>query len=123
MEDFINALYFLSEDCEYDAMHDQFIIVVGVKEIELSDDLRSRADLTLEDAIRVSRQWEAHKENVQEIRGDQPAKLAFVKSNRGKKQKNRSKPHSTQNHTQNHAKKHIPSKSDSCWFCGHERHP
>ena len=62
MEDFITALYKLSKECEYGAMREEFIrdrIVVGVKDINLSDDLQSRANLTLDDAVRISR-----KENV-----------------------------------------------------------
>ena len=120
MEDFISALYKLSKECEYGALREEFIrdrIVVGVKDIELSDDLQSRANLTLDDAVRISRQWEARKENVREIRGETPAKVDFVKSkpkskNKGKWGKKQSK--STHNPTQD--------KGESCWFCGHERH-
>ena len=50
-----------------------------MKDIDLSDDLQSRAKLTLDDAVRISHQWESQNENVREIQGKPLAKVDFVK--------------------------------------------
>ena len=52
----------LAEDCEYGGLKDQLIrdrIVVGVPDDDLSNDLQAKPDLTLAEAMQLSRQAEA----------------------------------------------------------------
>ena len=66
MDTFIQDLYHIAEDCEYDTLKDQLIrdrIVVGVLDDTLSDRLQAKSDLTLADAVCMSRQAEARKQN------------------------------------------------------------
>ena len=55
IDTFIQALHRLAEDCDYGALKDVLIrarTVVGVADDDLSDDLQTRANLTLADAFK-----------------------------------------------------------------------
>ena len=61
---FITALYGLAEHCGYGPLHDEMIrdrIVVGIRNVALSEKLQLKADLTLERAVTEVRQSEAVK--------------------------------------------------------------
>ena len=65
MDIFINKLYRQAEFCEYGALREDLIrdrIVVGVDDDQLSDKLQSEADLTLANAVQISRRFEAAKQ-------------------------------------------------------------
>ena len=54
----------MADDCEYGTLKDELIrdrIIVGVLDDTLSDRLQAKSDLTLVDAVRMSRQAEARK--------------------------------------------------------------
>ena len=71
---FIQDLYRIAEDCEYGTLKDQVIrgrIVVGVLDDTLSDRLQAKSDLTLADAVRMSRQAKARKQNRTVVRGEE----------------------------------------------------
>lgn len=60
-DEFITSLYALAKHCGYDQLHDEMIrdrIVVGIRNIALSEKLQLKADLTLEMAIQTVRQGE-----------------------------------------------------------------
>ena len=64
MDTFIQDLYRLAENCEYGTLKDELIrdrIIVGVLDDTLSDRPQAKSDLTLADAVRISRQAEARK--------------------------------------------------------------
>ena len=66
METFIQDLYKLSEDCEYGPLKEDLTrdrIVVGVFDDTLSNELQAKADLTLDQAVQISRQAEERKES------------------------------------------------------------
>ena len=66
VDTFIQDLYRIAEDCEYGTLKDQLIrdrTVVGVLDDTLSDRLQAKSDLTLADAVRMSCQAEARKQN------------------------------------------------------------
>ena len=74
VDTFIQDLYRIAEDCEYGTLKDQLIrdqIVVGVLDDTLSDHLQAKSDLTLADAVRMSRQAEARKQNRPVVRGEE----------------------------------------------------
>ena len=61
-EQFITSLYSLATDCEFGELKEQLIrdrIIVGIRDISLSEKLQIDADLTLEKAKRLVRQREA----------------------------------------------------------------
>ena len=65
VDNFIQDLHKLAEDCEYGALKDELIrdrIVVGVTDDDLSNLLQTKANLTLAEAIQSSRQAETRKE-------------------------------------------------------------
>ena len=71
---FIQDLYRIAEDCDYGTLKDQLIrdrIVVGVLDDTLSDRLQAKSDLTLADAVRMSRQAKARKQNRPVVRGEE----------------------------------------------------
>ena len=52
-EQYIIVLYELAEDCEYGALHSEMIrdrLVVGIRDITLSEQLQTNAELTLDKA-------------------------------------------------------------------------
>ena len=56
--------WFLVEHCGYGAMHDEMVqdrIVVGLRDVHLSEKMQLEADLTLEKAITQARQAESHR--------------------------------------------------------------
>ncbi|XP_055903139.1 uncharacterized protein LOC129939224 [Eupeodes corollae] len=62
IEDFITALYLLSENCNYAALRDEMLrnrLVVGVRDRRLSERLQLESELTLEKAIQTVRQHDA----------------------------------------------------------------
>ena len=76
----IQDLYRLAEDCKYGSLKDSLIrdrIVVRVLDDTLSDRLQAKADLTLEQAVQMSRQSEARKESIL-ILVQLPIRLALI---------------------------------------------
>jgi len=58
VEHFISSLYQLSEDCEYGAMRNELIrdrLVVGIRDVALSERLQTDENLTLDKAKKVIR--------------------------------------------------------------------
>ena len=66
IDQFIQDLHRLADDCSYHSLKDELIrdrIVVGVRDDELSKTMQAKTDLTLTEAIRLSRQAEARTES------------------------------------------------------------
>ena len=64
VDTFVNALYCLAEYCGYGTLQDEMIrdrIVVGLKDVKLSERLQTDPDLTLQKAVQQARQSEAVK--------------------------------------------------------------
>ena len=78
VEQFITNLYQLAENCQYGGMKAEMIrdrIVVGIKDVALSQKLQLDPDLTLEKAKTQVRQREAVQEHQQQIKeGFKPTK-------------------------------------------------
>jgi len=78
VNDFITALYSLSERCAFGPLRDELIrdrIVVGLKDIKLSERLQLHANLTLEKAITMARQSEAVRKQQAELRQEEDEDL------------------------------------------------
>ena len=71
-DSFITALYGLAEHCDYGALHDEMIrdrIVVGIRDVTLSERLQMDSTLNLEKAITSVRQSKAVKSQQATLRG------------------------------------------------------
>ena len=71
VDGFVTDLYNLAEHCSYGTLHDELIrdrIVVGIRDLALSEKLQIIEDLTLTKALNMARQWEAVKKQQVVIR-------------------------------------------------------
>lgn len=74
VDDFVTALYCLSEHCQYGDLRDEMIrdrIVVGLRDSALAEKLQLEADLTLEKAVTSARQRESVKKQQKVVRADE----------------------------------------------------
>eukprot|EP00057_Strongylocentrotus_purpuratus_P018713 XP_011673187.1 PREDICTED: uncharacterized protein K02A2.6-like [Strongylocentrotus purpuratus] len=134
VDTFINDLYRLAEDCDYDRLKEGLIrdrIVVGVLDDSLSDQLQSREDLTLSKAVQLSRQSEARKQNKSVVRGgaESESPNSAVNYVRPKSKGTYSKKTSQTPQgnckwcgRQNHARASCPAKDAKCHQCGKMGH-
>ena len=70
---FVTALHGLAEHCNYGALHNEMIrdrVVVGIRDVRLSERLQLDATLTLETAVKQARQAEVVKSQQPVVRGD-----------------------------------------------------
>ncbi len=68
---FVTELYALAEHCGYGALHDELIrdrLVVGLRDVKLSERLQLNADLTLDTAVTQARQSETVKRQQSALR-------------------------------------------------------
>lgn len=89
IDSFIQDLYRIADDCEYGVLKNELIrdrIIVGVLDDALSDKLQSNTKLTLDDAVKLSRQSEARKQSKDVVRGAQSSTdtVNFVKRSQHK---------------------------------------
>ena len=98
IDSFVTALYCLAEHCQYGTLHDEMIrdrIVVGLKNMKLSEKLQNDPDLTLQKAIQQACQSEAVKQQQSlirsDLRGNDSAKTVDAVHSRGRKTSPRSK--------------------------------
>ena len=88
-DSFIQDLYKIAEGCNYGTLKEELIrdrIVVGVADHDLSEQLQSKANLTLQEAVQLSRQMEARKESqplVRESRSSTTRDVDFIKKKLG----------------------------------------
>ena len=125
---FIQDLYRLSDNCQYGTLRDELIrdrIVVAVLDEALSDRMQTQATLTLDQAVQLSRQSEARKQQRDVIRGDTASKanIDFVKKAKPRVQ---SRPLADAKckwrGRQPHSRQQCPAKEAKCNNCiGHFR--
>ena len=107
MPTFFQELHKFAEDCEYGPLKKDLIrdrIVVSVFDDALSNELQAKADLTLDQAVQISRQAEERKESQYLIRGESAAVNAVGQS------------HPKETHFSS-----TPQKR--CGYCSKEYHP
>ncbi len=110
-EQYITELYNLIDFCEYGNLKDEMLrdrLVVGIRDVGLSEKMQTDPRLTLESAKTLIRQKEAAKEHRKELHEDSAHSLHRVHA--GKKQYN--------------SRKSSPqySRTDKCTRCGRRRH-
>ena len=89
VDEFIADLHRLAKHCGYGTLCDELIcdrIVVGIKDQEVSEKLQMKENLTLDDAMTMTRQSEAVKTQQPVVRGE-PAKTAVALEARRAKSK------------------------------------
>ena len=144
VDDFIVDLYRLAQYCNYGTLHDELIrdrIVVGLRSPALSEKLQRDADLTLEKAMQIAREYEAIKKQQTLIRNDfqddkseHKPELHYVERRRPFKPKG--KPRNATSPTQQqkskkctrcgrtpaHGKEQCPAREELCHKCGKKGH-
>lgn len=133
VDSFIQDLHKLADDCSYMTLRDELIrdrIVVGVKDDDLSKQMQGKQDLTLQEAIRFSRQAEARTESQNMLRPRVDQVKSVTKSQR-KVVTNKPIPHKSLHHVKKcgycgkapqHAKEKCPAKSATCHKCSKRGH-
>ena len=127
IEQYITALYRLVESCDYWTLKEEMLrdrIVVGIRDVALSERLQLDAKLTLEEAKKKVRQREAVSEQGQQLRGD-GSKQAPIVVEQVKGSSPSKKPH-----TRRHASQRLlsakggasgttaPAAKHNCTRCG-----
>ena len=86
-EHYITALYTLSEDCDYRALREELIrdrLVVGIRDVKLSERLQMDPNLTLQKAKKMVRQVGAVQEQQLILKGESSSDPIQVDHLRGK---------------------------------------
>ena len=122
---FIQDLYQIAEYCEYGILKDDLIrdrIVVGVIDEALSDWLQMKSDLKLAEAVQMTRQAEARKDNREIVRGDTKSlhSTSSVDSVTRKHQPRQRK--NTPKKPPSQATSTTAKHANTCKWCGHEQH-
>ena len=122
---FIQDLYQIVEHCEYCILKDDLIrdrIVVGVLDEALSDRLPMKSDLKLAEAVQMTHQAEARKDNRGIVRGDAKSLRSttsidsVTRKHQTRHRKNTPKKPPTQ------ATSTTAKHANTCKWCGHEQH-
>ncbi|XP_071101769.1 uncharacterized protein [Haliotis cracherodii] len=130
VDSFITDLYSLAENCNYGALHDEMIrdrIVVGIRDLKLSEKLQHDSELTLQKAVTSARQSEIIHKHQPVIRGNVSLNTASGNSRveelvtpkgKGKKPRGKTKPKTSPRPFFNNAK-----PKPTCSYCGRDSHP
>ena len=131
-EQYIMALYELSEHCDYDEMKEEMIrdrLVVGIRDTTLSERLQMDPKLTLESAKKAIRQREAVHEQQRALRGGDsqvdaihPRRSRTTDANR-KRGRGKFAEHRNPGNPSNTPSKASTHDGAKCGRCGRERHP
>ena len=129
-EQYITTLYSLIETCEYGNLKEEMLrdrLVVGIKDIALSERLQLDAELSLEKAKTAIRQKEAVKEHRSHIRGDGTKKDPIVLEELGsRKSPRKGVSHKTRGRPQQRkppGSRAGNAPAANCTRCGRARHP
>ena len=130
VEQFITSLYSLADNCEYGNMKEELIrdrLVVGIKDVTLSERLQMDEALTLDKAKKSVRQREAVKEQQSFLKREETS-LDYVKS-----KDNSSRPHKRTQQPPpankcircgkgRHTRQNCPARDSTCYKCGKQGH-
>ena len=128
-EQYITTLYSLIESCEYGDLKDEMLrdrIIVGIRDVTMSERPQMHADLTLEKAKKLVRQREAVQEQHLLRQGGgskkDPIVLDEVKGQKYPVKKGGARPHPKKAGIRSQAGNHSASANSQCKRCGRERH-
>ena len=125
-DQYIMALYALSEHCDYGTMTAEMIrdrLVVGIRDTAMSEKLQMDSALTLESAKKAIRQREAVHEQQLTLNGGSKANkdIDAVHSQRGKQMHFTGRHRSERRESRPSPHNNAPT-GDKCSRCGRERH-
>ena len=124
VDDFVSALYCLSEHCQYGSLRDEMIcdrIVVGLHDSSLSEKLQLEPELTLEKAVTSAHQRESVKKQQKIVRAEESSPnidAVHSKQIRGKT----GEPIANNPTLKQHRKANLVTDSDMCTRCGKHSH-
>lgn len=128
VDSFITALYALAQNCDYGLLNDELIrdrLVVGLRDMALSEKMQLDKELTLTKAVTMARQSEAIKKQQCDLRADaQPAKSTIEVDAvmfKNKYMQGKFKPNMQQKKSGSGPKMH--SDKPTCHKCGNPAHP
>lgn len=89
VDEYITDLHRLAEPCEYGLLKEDFIrdrLVVGLRDIKLSERMQLISDLTLETAVRMAKQSEQIKRQLPVLHNDRKTNIDWIHSGKQGKQ-------------------------------------
>jgi len=127
-EKYITCLYSLVETCEYGTLKEEMLrdrLVVGIRDLAMSQKLQMDAELTLEKAKKAIRQKEAVHEQQQQLQGDGSAKDPIVvdEIRRTWRRGQRTKGGPSYKSPQKMGGASLHRGSQPCMRCGKAKHP
>ncbi len=129
VDSFITSLYSLAEHCGYGTLRDELLrdrIVVGIRDLRLSEKLQLDSNLTLEKAVNSVRQSESIKKQQPLLHTDvkvaQAAGVDEIKRKKGRKSQNsrykqKQPPSCTRCGRPQHSKSDCPAIKSACRKC------
>lgn len=124
-EEYIVALYDLTENCNYGDMKEEMIrdrLVVGIRDKTLSEKLQMDSKLTLETAKKTIRQKEAVHEQQQTLKGTGNAATPIDSVNGASVQKRPKFRGNPRRRSDGQAPRKQQQTGEKCGRCGRERH-
>ena len=125
VEHFIASLYQLSEDCQYAEMRNEMIrdrLVVGIRDVALSERLQTDENLTLDKAKKLIRQRDAVREQQTILKRGENSSLNYVGKRPFGRQANRSSLPNCSRCGKTHQKNQCPAKDITCYKCQRRGH-
>ena len=123
VEHFISSLYRLSEDCKYGDMRNELIrdrLVVGIRDVALSERLQTDENLTLDKAKKVIRQRDAVREQQSILKSGENPKLSYVGKKPSVQPANRAPTPKCSRCGKTDQRNQCPAKDTVCYKC-HQR--
>ena len=139
IEQYITVLYTLIETCEYGELKEELLrdrIVVGIRDMALSERLQLEPDLSLERAKKIVRQKEAVKDHSQELNSTKRDQTSIDAVKKASRTPHRASGGHTNNGTKNSGEKQFckrcgknhgptdkcPAKKATCYKCNRKGH-
>ena len=128
---FVTALHGLAEHCNYGNLHNEMIrdrVVVGIRDVRLSERLQLDAKLTLETAVQQARQAEVIKSQQPALRGDPtPSNIGAVEKHKREAAQRATNPANDQPCSNcggkwPHDRQNCPARSAICHRCKKRGH-
>lgn len=126
VDEYITDLYRLAEPCEYGVLKEDFIrdrLVVGLRDIKLSERMQLISDLTLEIAVRIAKQSEQIKRQLPVLHNDMKTNIDRIHSRKQRKQESFNRKSEKNKAFKENRYKREKTTSMSCRKCGGGPHP
>ena len=125
VEHFIASLYQLSENCQYGEMRNEMIrdrLVVGIRDLALSERLQTDETLTLDKAKKLIQQRDAVREQQQILRKGEDSSSDYMGKRPSGRPFNRGSLPKCSRCGKSHPKNQCPAKDTICYKCHRRGH-